>query len=541
MHWKRETLARIRSHSAEHGCNFLISSWFANTEHTVALQHIKAQVVQACRGTNTEKLFEKFLRDEEITVGRVLEALHNLGRADVVKTFQQHLPGMFTCYLYAATPSSCIPFCLVWSTAASMGSVFSEIVAKFERRSGSKRGSAGYAPAPIPAPAPAHGLQAYRAPYQAHHLSLQEVPQNFPLQQGPQSMYPVVKKEPVENWDFPLNLSLHDSVTSNSKSFNSTTPQMPYAVKQEDVEMNPVESASLDSNGHLSRHESGVSFLAGLARAQNPLTSLGLTEMGSLGRLETPRPMLRSRSPEEEHDLREINQPLDEGTRRKVEEWLQTVEPEPPEIAPEVNESPVRTIEKRKVSNSEENGGPLTKKFNPAREESSAVSQGALGADDPDRAISWPQRTKPQPEKFLSDPTRAPGSHSVGSRTWPLNKSEERQMERLLRTARPTSAASHPRVVQTQKEMYQQRPRSQPSADSGAGQGQTHVRNPLNATPRDDVTEMTETMRSLSVSMPNGIKPASHTQGKQTIEPEHSTDTGDFHVFVSAQIPCVSL
>ena len=46
-------------------------------------------------GSNTEKLFENYIRSDVHNVGQVLSSLKELGREDAYKILQDSLPGMY--------------------------------------------------------------------------------------------------------------------------------------------------------------------------------------------------------------------------------------------------------------------------------------------------------------------------------------------------------------------------------------------------------------------------------------------------------------
>ena len=386
------------------------------------------------------------------------------------------------------------------------------------------------------------------------------------------SMPYVVQQQPggapvptADNWNIPPvgPPAMYHSLRNESKSYGSIIPnvQRSASYRPEDIEMNEL-STSYDSTGPM--NTAPLPFVEGLVRAENQMVSMGVhSEFGSLAQMDPQVPMLKSggffgqikQEPEnEDPDTEGSNQSMDEATRLRVEQWLRNVNPsntgddskETTSHLPPVQASSHRaggTSGKHKLTHSDENGGP-SKKFNSARDNvkrgkvSSKASHGGvqgLVMKNRDNGRNTPQSTGKigddercnSAEKCISDPTairptclpHPAKKHNYN--TWPESKSEEKLRKKgrepkqpILDIQRPTQ----PRGPCTQSEQYQNKNRPMSKPQSPEQVVQSHVEDVemtySQSRSQQDVDQMLTQFKAMSMSMPNGMKPAPHKEGK---------------------------
>ena len=275
----------------------------------------------------------------------------------------------------------------------------------------------------------------------------------------------------------------------------------------------------------------------------------------------------------DEPDVQENNPSMDEETRRKVEEWLVNVKPGDPDEHKQLlnharastsSRRPASTSGKHKLSQSsvEENGGP-SKKFNSSRDvkrsKTSSKAYVHIGKQglvrnhenleplhehgrntphstghycDPSPATERLQSIESEQYNsqmvFHSDPTTAkptckphPSRRSKHN-SWPESKTELLLRKKTERQQQPNYGVAqqvqvtHPKVVQTQNEHLQNGSRSNPQSPASivVNQGQNEDVGIQQHTDIFDVDQMLSQLKAMSVSMPNGMKPATHNEGE---------------------------
>ena len=364
------------------------------------------------------------------------------------------------------------------------------------------------------------------------------------------------------NWNIPPvgPPTMYHSLRNETRSFGSMIPnvQKSASFKPEDIEMNEL-STSYNSTDPM--NTAPLAFVEGLARAENQMVTIGgHSEFGSLAQMDPQVQMLKSggffgqikQEPglleNEYRDTEGSNQSMDEATRMKVEEWLRNVNPS------NAGDDSKETIShllpaqdsshraagrsgKHKLTHSDENGGP-SKKFNSAKDNikrgkvSSKASHGGvqgLVMKNRDNGRNTPQSTGKigvDDEKCHSDPTahlptnppHPAKNHSYN--TWPESKSEEKARKKRREPKQPTLDTQrhvHPRGPCTQSEQYQNKNRPTSNPHSPEQVVQSHVEDVemiySQSRGQQDVDQMLTQFRAMS--MPNGMKPATHKEGKK--------------------------
>ena len=361
--------------------------------------------------------------------------------------------------------------------------------------------------------------------------------------------------------------TMYRSLRNESSSYESMIPnvQRSASFKPEDIEMNEL-STSYNSTGPM--NTAPLPFVEGLARAENQMVSLsGHSEFGSLAQMDPQVQMLKSGgffdkikeepglSENEYPDTEGSNQSMDEATRMKVMEWLRDVNPSNAGDDSKETISHLRpgqdsshraagTSGKHKLTHSDENGGP-SKKFSSARDnikrgkKSSKASHGGvqgLVMKNRDNGRNTPQSTGKigvdercnSDEKYLSDPTanrptnppHPAKNHSYN--TWPESKSEEKARKRgrePKQSTLDTQRHVHTRGPCTQSEQDQNNNRPTSNPHSPEQVVQSHVGDVemtySQSRGQQDVDQMLTQFRAMSMSMPNGMKPATHKEGKK--------------------------
>ena len=281
----------------------------------------------------------------------------------------------------------------------------------------------------------------------------------------------------------------------------------------------------------------------------------------------------------EEQDRQEFNHQIDDATKKKVEEWLKNVDPGSPEepkyAMPQSRGSTdahrtMGATGKHKLSQSDENGGP-SKKFSSARDNNKrgklssksymdGVKQEILGNHETLEALHGRERTTLQPiaesldrtpdthrvrstpglaskeqeqtppEQVNSDPTMARCSFvphiAVRSKhhSWPESRQEElnrrkKDIKKIPNNATQQMYLNHPRSKQAQNEHCQNMPRSTPKSPApvsqGHGQSEDMEFSSVETRHQPDVEQILRQFKAMSVSMPDGLKPATHKEGKK--------------------------